>query len=173
MSPNQQVRSTLSESFRGEGLNTVSKLTLNCSTGFYWQACWDQEKHWALLHWHGTGVCVCVCVCVCVSECVCQSTYCHNTFLHSYKHNDNPLYTNWHTEYMHLHQQMMLHACIHITDTYLFPFFNHQASLSQTTILHTQLHAQRAHTGFFFSHSCVQISNRACWERTNTLTRKD
>lgn len=69
----------------------------------------------------------------------------------------------------------IMHACTHMTNTYLCflspPLIK---SHMHTTKSPTFTDACVEHTGFFFvSHSCVQISNRARWERTNTLTRKD
>lgn len=160
---NQQARSTLPECFRGEGggRSSISKqLTLNCPRAHYWEACWDHEEHRALLSRPGSGVRVCVWVCVKVPTVII-------TLWHSYQHRQALTHQLALSTCASISQQGCMHG--HLLQTLLFHSLN---------FTHTHTHAcartqWRTHTQAFFSHSCVQISNRACWEGTNPLTGKD
>lgn len=122
----------------------------------------DPKKHWALLSTPGSGVCLCVSVRV--------SNYALWPYMHSSKHSGRLFHTNWHRR---LHQtSIFMHA--HTLQTLMLPFFFPFPSshVHATKMAHRCEH--RRHTqAFSFPHSCVLISNRARWGRTNTLTRKD
>lgn len=72
----------------------------------------------------------------------------------------------------------IMHIRLHQAGVHIHyaPFFSLLIKLHMHTtksLTHVCRHRQHTQAFFFFSHSCVQISNSARWERTNTLTRKD
>lgn len=165
MSSNQPARSILPESFEGTELSfqttkpQLSQNTLLARTQRNTELC-----------------CPClgvVCACVCVS----QTTHCGHTLSPSYKHSGRHI--NWHRHCVHVspsdnsinpHYE---HLRIFTSFLCIFsPHPSHNVSRARNKN-RTPMHTQTAHTGLFSSRSCVRISNRACWERTNTLTRKD
>lgn len=117
--------------------------------------CWQGPKEtlWSVVHaWE--------CVCVRVHTCIPQ-----NTVADSPKLAPAPPASRQYSR-MHTHCK---HSCIHQS----LPCHVHALVLKKKKKkAHRCVH--RRHTqGFSFPHSCVLISNRTRWGRTNTLTRKD
>lgn len=107
-------------------------------------------------------------MCVCVRERAKHPAAIVNFCIPIHKSGRNAVQACTCTAYTHFHQPTVFKQSHTYIQTLMLCLIHSCLTCMQQN--HTQM---TAHTSLFFPHSCVQISNRASWERTNTLTRKE